>query len=617
MTEPEQRASPEAEFQSILEERHPERVLHAILDPRLGSQFLKEAPSATFVEVLRVLDPRYFLDPIKEVYRWLDWRRARQRKLGFSDKYLDDFLAVVQKIFARRRDAGHNLGLHEYNYLLDCARVLGYGDMACTTWKEMTEIHGIEPNLQSYNYFMEAQCWAGAYHTLTRWDFQVDDFRYKQRTKDERSIKWRSYRTGDEGISQRMLRMFQLMVKKGVDGDESTFTNLMVALARNRDMRGVEGVLKSVWNIDVKLMFELDEEELETPTFYEPGSPLEPSSRLLFTIAHVYGINNDVPTGLSLVDFVSRQYNLTVPVPVWAELLEWTYVHQVYRSPKQRLKMGAGAGALPSSSAQSLWSLMLDEPYNITPTLPMCSLYARSMIEWQMVNLTVDAMRRARFLLEDSRTYRDLCRVEATQLDEEAKREYQAIKSKSGSQPFFYIPPASFLTARRDLLVATLAYHRNVLLLRNLVTDLLHGRHWDRSAKERSTRHWIRRVLPQMIEEWAEWVPNKVDMVDPSTGKITIELEGLRKRFSTQRWQDRLELADGRWMDYEKEFSVHLDRLVVPLDEMLAPYEPANFGPEGGSEGDAGDQSKGRELGDGAAERPMGFEEALGGKALE
>jgi hypothetical protein len=334
------------QFNDLLKERHPERVIFALFDPSFGHAFIRRARPAAFTDALTAIDPRYLIEPFKGVYRFMKpdltseptyrWVRHIGNRFG-------SFSAQLYKITAIRREAGHKLSLDDYRHLLDCAKIMGHAHTARhVMWKMMKE-DGIKPDLQCYNHFMEAHCWSHAYSKGEQWRLRVTPRILEIRSKYRRPPDLKGHRTGIWGIRYRMLTLFKEMVAEGFKGDEATFSALMVAMGREGDLNGAKSILRSVYNIDVDLLQQVDEEEVETPRFYEADSPLRPSARLLFSVAHVWGSNNEATLAFKLVDYISRQYNLEIPFHVWTHLLEWTLL-LVLRRTGTEIRQGQHQG---------------------------------------------------------------------------------------------------------------------------------------------------------------------------------------------------------------------------------------------------------------------------------
>ncbi|KAL9618052.1 MAG: hypothetical protein Q9160_007181 [Pyrenula sp. 1 TL-2023] len=242
--------------------------------------------------------------------------------------------------------------------------------MADLVWKELMPSGQISPDIECYAHYMEAHCWAGSWMKHEQFNFRITDYNVSQREKGG-SKGFKNYSIGEpNGLKRQMTSLFNEMANAGLQGNEAVFTNLIVSMGREGDLDGVKSILKSVWNIDVDLLQTVDEEEIETPSQYEADSPLRPSSRLLFTLAHVFGINNEILLGLGLVDFVSRQYNLPIPQEIWFRILGFAYANTTVASGNRR-KYGAAVGELPLSTFEDLWAVCTDEPHKIKPDISM------------------------------------------------------------------------------------------------------------------------------------------------------------------------------------------------------------------------------------------------------
>lgn len=358
---------------SILEEGHTERVLHALLNPMSDILFRHASPSF-FAATFSLLDPKYFVDHYKEIYYHIrptlitgpnEIRIVRSLERQFGSLSLQ-----LEEILVKRSNAGHALDLVACKHILAFAATLGDKQMADLVWKEMMPSMQITPDVDCYAYYMEAYCWAGSWTKHEYHNFRLTDWHISQREKG--GVRgFENYSMGpNKGLKSQMIRLFNEMASAGLQGNEAIFTNLIVAMGREGDLEGVKSILKSVWNIDVDLLQTVDEEELETPSQYEADSPLRPSSRLLFTLAHVFGNNNKMYLALALVDFVSRQYNLHIPQEVWFRMLEFMYVHTV-RQDHQRHKTGLSKGSLPAEAFENLWVTCTDEPHNVKPDIAM------------------------------------------------------------------------------------------------------------------------------------------------------------------------------------------------------------------------------------------------------
>ena len=520
-----------SEMYNILEERHPDRVLFALLNTPSGHQFIRQADAALFAEAFTAIDPHYFLEPIKEVYRFMKPSLSEDpiyRRVRSINNRLESFAAQLDTIISARRDAGHKLNLDAFRHLLECAGIMGDAKIAKHVLWKMMKDDAVEPDLQCYNHYMEACCWSNAWSDAEQWRLRVTPRILSIRGKFARPPDLKGHRVGARiGIRHGMLQIFKELVGKGYKGDEATFTSLMVAMGREHDLEGVKSILKSVYNIDVILLQQLDEEELETPTVYEVDSPLRPSARLLFTVAHVFGSNNEVSLAIQLVDYISRYYDLRIPFKVWMHLFEWTFVLRLERRSIER-KQGQDLGKIPLQSLDRLWDVMTDMPHNAKPDITMLALRARAA--------RGPGFARLEDILANVRTARQ--RLHSKRKDFMAATEAMLffLEQHSAELEANLVLGADWFDIRRKFIMGTLEIDRDlqvlIVTLRGLFTET-HGGH------SQPEQDWQRRILPQLLEEFEEFLPNTIvyrtrgGYVGLTPGK------GFRDRVNNTLWQDQ------------------------------------------------------------------------------
>ena len=514
-----------SQINNILEERHPERVLFTLLDPTIGHIFIKRAEPAAFTDAFTALDPQYLIEPVKEVYRFMkpsltsDPTYRWIRHIG--DRFAS-FSIQLYTIVGMRREAGHKLTLDDYRHLLDCARTMGHLPMAKQVmWRMMTE-DGVEPDLQCYNHLMEAHCWSHAWSKSEQWRLRVTPRMLQIRATYWRQPDLKGHRVGPSGLRYKTLALFKEMVARGFKGDESTFTTLMTAMGRENDLAGAKSILRSVYNIDVDLLQQVDEEEVETPTFYEADSPLCPSARLLFTVAHVWGSNNEPVLAYRLVDYISRQYDLRIPFRVWMHLLEWTFVVGLRRSGTE-IRQGQDLGQVSHETLERLWEAMTDAPHDVEPDNRMLTMRARS----QRDVLKFDETLRS---LKDGRDKLDARRRQLLGLSEQVMNWIDGWIKDGRTDD---VLPAEWYDLRRAFLIGTLETDRDLQLMITATRQVFKEFHWPESAppelrrdrghpeREASWRkfnsgyqsrllEWERRLLPSLLDGWAEYFPNSL-----------------------------------------------------------------------------------------------------------
>ncbi|RMZ75980.1 hypothetical protein DV738_g5178, partial [Chaetothyriales sp. CBS 135597] len=507
----------------IVAQGHPERILYALSHPELGPPFIQSASNEEFGRVLELLDPAYFLDERKKIDRDITPRLYSQfaiRKSGFLGDKFDWYLRFLEDVVNLRRAAGFGLTLDVYKQLLKWAEAVGSEALARDLFDSAMPRDGIEPDLAAYNSYLGACVWNGAYDV---------DFRYRRRNagsnhllrervmplkgKDEivKLARSRYQRPEGETLRGHALAVVERLTRQGHTPDETTLTNLILAMAYDGDMQGVKSVLKSTWNIDVDLLSKYDEEEIESPTFYEEGDPLRPSARLLHAVVYAYGTNNDAFHASYLLDYISRNYNL-VPVPddIWMLLYELTYV-LAQSFGRNRTRKGHAIGRLPEDALARLGAMITDEPHNV------------KVNTWMLTRLATNSRKSRRQLDSTLEAFRDACKVREEHLTQVSKL-YDELLAECDLlrvQPARAIPPARFLDKRREFILESLKLDRDLEGLRQEFKGILQSS-WQFNISPWHSSQWPVYTVPSLIGEFATFVPLTVK-VEASKWEYTIE----------------------------------------------------------------------------------------------
>ena len=543
-----------SQINDILDERHPERVFFGLLDPTIGHTFIQRAAPAAFTDAFTALDPHYLIEPFKEVYRFIkpsltsDPTYRWVRHIG--DRFAS-FSIQLYTIIGMRRDAGHKLTLDDYRHLLDCARTMGHLPMARHVMLKMMKEDGIKPDLECYNHLMEAHCWSHAWSKSEQWRLRVTPRILEIRGKYWRQPDLKGHRTGLSGLRHKMLDLFKKMVAEGFKGDETTFTALMTAMARESDLAGAKSILRSVYNIDVDLLQQVDEEEVETPTFYEADSPLRPSARLLFTVAHVWGSNNETALAFKLMDYISRQYDLQIPFRVWIHLLEWTFLLGLRRSGTE-IRQGQDLGQVPHQTLEKLWEAMTDAPHYVEPDSRMLTIRARAQRDALKLDEALES-------LKDAKEKLDAGRRQLFGITEQILGWIDRWIADGRTDD---ILPAEWFDLRRTFLMETLRTDRDLQLVITASRQIFKEFHWPEYAppdvrRERGDPQreklwnewnsgyrsrlleWERRRLPSLLEDYAEYFPNSM-LYKTSGGYLAIEGKEHRTTAVAESWSGQM-----------------------------------------------------------------------------
>jgi hypothetical protein len=340
-----------------------------------GHRILGNVSPTTFTEILRSLDPKDFVGRYVDLHRQISSRNSpytalQPRKEGGMHQFRLGFIARIRAIIDARRSRGFALSVVDYKYLLRCIRAVGNPRALRAVWNAM-ERDGTQPDTECYNHYIGTKVWSDMYNSTHRQKIRVVPKFLAFRQTNNPPPGFRGQLIGPGiGVKYETSTMFDGMVQLGVMGDEETFSLLLIALAREGDLEGMKGIMMKVWGIDVDQLMTKDESKLPKPKHFPLGSPFRPSQTLLLAIAHAFGINNEIPVALRLIDYLSRHYSIGMPQEVAEELLERTFVLSRRRTLKERGE-GMDAGQLPPEAVSNLWSALSAESFGIKPTMTM------------------------------------------------------------------------------------------------------------------------------------------------------------------------------------------------------------------------------------------------------
>ncbi|KAJ9638795.1 hypothetical protein H2199_006655 [Coniosporium tulheliwenetii] len=376
-----------AELPVALARGDPDAAVRAFLAAAEDTDYVREIPPTTFTELLRTIDPVHFVEGAKLVHNELSAHYAKQLRVYPVYDVLADFIRIVRDVTAVRKSAGIGLGLMDYKLLLKCASAVGSKDAAKGMWEDLHQ-DGLIPDTDCYNYYLTSVIWHRHYRTRARQKIRVTQANMTIRSargwRRWLKIQWAfdSFRIGLGGIKEEVTKVFNEMLRKGNMPNEKTFTLMMSGLAREGDVAGVKAILQKVWNVDVDAIMGKGKNRRKNiqVTPHPQESPLYPSQDLLFMVAHCFGINNDIPTALRVVDFISRNYDITIS------------------RDTQKANTGPKEGQLPAKALEELWKTMTAEPYNIKPTMPMYNRLIKNMTRryraWEDVGPRIEEGRR-------------------------------------------------------------------------------------------------------------------------------------------------------------------------------------------------------------------------------
>jgi hypothetical protein len=482
---------------------NPHMVLRALVNlvrydgEHYTGNMLETIPASTFSEILRCLDPAHFVNRFAELQREAGPKTVQRLKLPRNEdgylRFCKLFLSQIHRVIGVRAPQ-HPLSTSDMRYLLKCARAVGSAESAHTIWRSMTSISRkdpekrVIPDAECYNHYLATKCWGDAFNSNQRYKLRVIPSHLTLRTWTTPPHNFRGHRVGpDGGIKAEVSEIFRQMVEAGIPGNEETFCLMMVALAREGDISGVSNILQRVWGIDVDLVLTNQDSEVPPPRVYPQHSPFYPSDQLLFTLAHVYGINNSIPSALRLVDYISRQYKIDIPLKVWNELLQWTYVTSLARTGQnpETNNEDQKTGQLAPEAVPSLWETMTLEPYNVKPTMEMYNRFITNLLNRGRFG---EAKIRIGEAYRANKKY--VCQL---------SKEIRAYRCSHANSPIH-------AERARNVYMARLRVRRNRLYIRRWVEK------WIRSGSSmmRFNETFCAQDVPNFLKQWERFLPVRV-----------------------------------------------------------------------------------------------------------
>ncbi|KAF7593345.1 hypothetical protein BBP40_011635 [Aspergillus hancockii] len=489
-----------ATFYAIIQDGQPDQVMNALLDPQFEN-LVGSMPQTVFVEVFHLLSPAYFIVPYREIHRPIHPTAIEVKKYESLDSIFDEFANNLATVIRIRQSAGHILGLAEYTHLLDCARSIGDALMADYIWHNMTEDEVI-PDVTCYNHYIEAKVWDKSFTGKEKYHLRMTPFAYRKRRFFNPNVGWQGYRTAEQSVRKEVLQIFNEMTELGYHGDETTFINLILASSRVGHVTGIKNVLKTAWNVDVDALLIHDQSSIPVALPYDRSSPLYPSGRLLFAVAHAFGTNNDISAALRAIDFISSAYDIPVPETVWLELFERSFV-------LSRPRFGPDAernakGKVSFEFLKTLYETMTSETFNVRPTIEMHHILAKTAWDQARLSEFQHHIRAAYDLLRETRQQRRTTR--------EIIETYLGGPSSSGSPrrrlaiDTTALQSRAFAEAVHTYDILRLRTAQQTITMERLARLLFIHHRWT----GRDNPAWERRLLPQVLEEWRDFLPESL-----------------------------------------------------------------------------------------------------------
>ncbi|KAI5251444.1 hypothetical protein E4T42_04352 [Aureobasidium subglaciale] len=474
--------------------------------------FVRNIPENTFSEILAHLRPENTLTWATESYSQLSPAMVTQLHLPSVDHLIREHLLDTVKLLDEHSKSSKTLSVVDYGLILGFTRWTGLRCIAESFWASM-HADNVVPDLKCYNNYLGAIVSNLRHDPDARHSRRLNAYRTKARSRETPSARHAAYRFGNRGIKQEVMDFHREMVKNGIVPDEETFRLLILGVSREGDLDTVKKILRQVWSIDVDAVVgDLDAGDAARELRISPTSPLYPTPSLVYAIAHAFGINNDIPTALRLVDHVSRTYNIKVPDYVWHELFNWTFVLSRPRQASRNEQT-----YLAKASVKNIWDVMRNQPYKVQPTIDMYNKLIKSLFKQQRTKDMWYYMCEALPLYEAMRT--------------KTRELYETLRNALGPSGTDGDETRPIGRLHQEYAQSRLAQKSARLWLKRWVRLLLATMHtWRKVDRD---LFWSTIQIPKVILEWQEFMPSNA-WYDISAGRVDITLRTWQEKVSYQ-----------------------------------------------------------------------------------
>lgn len=310
-----------AEVYRVLRNNEPRQILLTLSDP-INREVVGLLPDSVFVSALLRLTPEYFIEPFMDILAPVHGELLSAKRVNTPADILKQFFKPLNQILLARDSGGKGLGLVEYRHLLRISASTGYLKNTTRLWGRM-ERAGIKPDVQCYNSIMHASVWERAVYGPMKNRVRVTPYYYRRRRFGEGLI---GYGTAGRSVRKEVCSIYADMRKLGYIPDEDTYINLLLGSARVGARADMDRILKGVWMVDVEAIVTKSPDQLPAARPLVASSPIYPTRKLLFAVAHAYGCNSQFKEALLIINYISQQYGIEITDDIWAELFERGFV---------------------------------------------------------------------------------------------------------------------------------------------------------------------------------------------------------------------------------------------------------------------------------------------------
>ncbi|KAI8948272.1 mitochondrial ATPase expression-domain-containing protein [Xylaria longipes] len=383
-------------------------------------------PRTTFTEFFRALDPLRVArdcDPIDETHTPIGMFKMLNMESSIDDwgvrKLYTRLLQRLLLLMNALQNAGYTLHPEEYISLFRCAGASSDIFGAGAIWNDLVSGPArLWQNSEMYTEYIKARFLTEPLYTnyqkitrmviprnLHRSRLVIPESSKRRLDHLRMRVRLRRFRFNlnkEESHVEELMRTLRgnrpalalfrtVVVTNSFRLDENIMCALMVALGRSGSLRfiGTE-ILQKYFGIRTPHPFpaEAEGEWARTLNFRSEPPRIMPTVRLMRAVVETYGSNAEIGVAVQLVEHLSNTYSIPIPLDVWQELLEWTYIMSTppastaWETAKLYFK-------IPSSQAvEMICNAMISPPYSLTPTFKNYDLLIRSLIGRRSDDLT-------------------------------------------------------------------------------------------------------------------------------------------------------------------------------------------------------------------------------------
>ncbi|KAI9043488.1 uncharacterized protein KD926_003639 [Aspergillus affinis] len=512
------------EFWAIVRDGQPDQVMSVLLNPRFDPIIATMTPSR-FAEVFCLLSPTYFILPFRKIHRPLHPTTMHVHGYKRLEVIFEEFANNVMTVAETRLRTGHQLGLAEYTHLLRCASSMGDAVMAEHVWESM-KADDIRPDVTCYNHLMASKSWNSTYTGRESYRLRITKHIYRKRGYEYPNPGWTGFGTKARSVRKDVTSILNEMIGEGFQADENTFIQVMVSSSRVGSITGIIRLLKAIWNVDVDALLDPENHpKLKPVTPFPRSSPCYPTKNLLHAVAHAFGTSSNMLAALRTIDHLSESYNIAVPEGVWLELTERAFVLSRQRFGPDL--PGKDRGQLYFNFIFELYETMTSKPYNVRPTAHVHQMMAKTAWDQRNWPRYKEHMEGAYNVLAETRRKQRIARTKVMGYLTNSKTS-QGPKNPRGQVNLSRFKSRPFANAVYEYDLLRLRAAQANMIVRRLARLLLIQKHWEIPGEPEYT--WERRLLPQALEEWQDFLPDKIHY-DTSGGTVN------RKGFTNWRFR--------------------------------------------------------------------------------